>query len=248
MAYIYGKNALLEWLTSGMPAERIWLAAELNHQAAAKITALARRTGIPVSAAERHDLNRMLKHSNHQVVAAHVILPEYSRVGDIFKRAEDKAEAPLVAVLDGIQDPHNLGAIIRSAECAGFHGVIIPKDHAAGLSPAVFKASAGAAAHLPVAQVTNLARALNALKDRGVWITGADGNATRTYTEGDFSGPAAVVLGSEGKGMRRLTAEGCDFLVSIPMYGNIESLNVSVAAALLFFEMRRQRTVIAFDA
>ncbi|MBN2415378.1 23S rRNA (guanosine(2251)-2'-O)-methyltransferase RlmB [bacterium] len=243
-SYVYGKNAILEWLASGMKAERIWLADELNPQASGKITALARSAGITVTRTARHELTRLVKHDNHQGVAAAVNLPPYASLHDIFTRAAGRKEEPLIAVLDGIQDPNNLGAIIRSAEGAGFHGVIIPRDNAAGLSPAVFKTSAGAAAHLPLVQVTNVSRILKALKDKGIWITGASEKAPRPYTDIDFSGPAAVVMGSEGKGMRRLTAEACDYLVSIPMHGAVASLNVSVAAALLFFEMRRQREAL----
>jgi 23S rRNA (guanosine2251-2'-O)-methyltransferase len=180
-------------------------------------------------------------HDRHQGVAAQVEMPPYAEMDDLFHQAQKRKEAPFFALLDGVQDPQNLGAIIRSADGAGVHGSISPKDNAVGYTPAVLKASAGAAAYVPVVQVTNLVRTMNALKEAGLWLTGTDHTGDRFYTEIDYKGPLGIVMGSEGKGLRRLVLESCDFLAAIPMKGHVNSLNVSVASALMFFEARRQR-------
>ena len=165
----------------------------------------------------------------------------YASLENVFERAKSKGEKLLVAILDEIVDPHNLGAIIRTAECAGFHGVIIPKHNSAEVNATVMKTSAGAVSHIPIVQVTNLARTLNELKDQGVWIYGTSMETEKTYVDIDAKDHIGIVIGSEGEGMRRLTRENCDFLIHIPMYGAIESLNASVAAGIIFFEVRRKR-------
>jgi 23S rRNA (guanosine2251-2'-O)-methyltransferase len=174
-------------------------------------------------------------------VAARIVLPDYVEIEDILERARAANEPPLIAVLDCVQDPGNFGAILRSADGAGVHGIIIPKDNAAPLTPAVFKASAGAAAHVAIARVTNLTRAISDLQKEGLWFVATDQDAPKLYTEIDLKGPIGLVLGSEGKGVRRLVAEQCDFMARIPLRGQVSSLNVSAAAAVLFFESRRQR-------
>ena len=240
-SYIYGRNPVLEWLRAGYPAEKLLVSRELGGAALQEISKLAEAGPVPVENLPRNQLAKVAGSDNHQGVAARVTLPDYVEVDDILAIAAQRGEAPLIALLDCIQDPHNLGAILRTAEGAGVHGLLIPKDNAAPMTPAVFKASAGAAAHVAVARVTNLSRAMAELKKRGVWFTGADEEGSKLYNELDLRGPTGLVLGSEGKGLRRLVREECDFVARIPLQGKVSSLNVSVAAALLFFEARRQR-------
>ncbi len=239
--FIYGRNPVLEWLAADMPPKKILLARDLKGQAVQEIVQLAGQKKVPLQRFDRQALDKMVGHQHHQGVVAEVDKSAYVEIEGILNVAKGRSELPLVGILDGVQDPHNLGAILRSAEGAGIHGIIIPKDNAVGLTPAVVKASAGAAALMPVAQVTNLARAMDALKEAGLWLIGTDDSAQQSYLQSDLKGPVGIVLGSEGKGMRRLVREKCDFLMRIPLYGKISSLNVSVAAALVFFEARRQR-------
>jgi 23S rRNA (guanosine2251-2'-O)-methyltransferase len=166
---------------------------------------------------------------------------EYVELEDILKAAADRNEPPFVLLLDEIEDPQNLGALIRTAECAGIHGVIIPKHHSAEVNTTVAKASAGASEHLPVAKIVNVANTIEELKEKGVWVVGTDSSAAKLYTEIDYSGPLAIVVGNEGRGIRHLVKEKCDFLVKIPLYGQIESLNASVAGALVMYEAVRKR-------
>ena len=238
---IYGRNAVLEWLFSGLPVTQILVSGELHGQAIKKIHTISQQKKIPIKNVDRLQLAKITGTDNHQGIAASVKTPDYVELGDILNRARQKNEKPLIAILDGIQDPHNFGAIIRSADGAGVHGIIIPKDKAVALTPTVFKASAGAAAFVPVAMVTNIARTIDELKKTGFWVTGVDQDGDISYTKADYNGALALVLGSEGSGIRRLVRDKCDFLVSIPMHGQVNSLNVSVAAALLFFEARRQK-------
>lgn len=238
---IYGRNAVLEWLYSGLPVTQILVSSDLRGQTVKKIQSLAQQSKIQIKIIDRLQLGKITGTDNHQGVAARVITPDYVELRDILKRAEQKNEKPLIAILDGIQDPHNFGAIIRSADGAGVHGIIIPKDKSVTLNPTVIKASAGAAAFVPVTMVTNIARTIDELKKEGFWITGVDQAGDIDYTGADYNGAIALVLGSEGTGIRRLVRDKCDFLVSIPMRGKVNSLNVSVAAALLFFEARRQK-------
>jgi 23S rRNA (guanosine2251-2'-O)-methyltransferase len=239
--YIYGRNPVKEWLTTHMPVSKIFAVQESAGAIVQEIRTLAADRKIPVEMIPKMRLTQLVGHDNHQGLAIEMELPPYVEVDEILAQAAEKRQPGLFAILDGIQDPHNLGAILRTADGAGFHGVIIPKDNCVGLTPTVFKTSAGAAAHVPVAQVTNLARTMKLLKDKGLWLIGADEDAAQKYFEVDYKGPVGIVLGSEGYGLRRLVRENCDFLVSIPMFGQVNSLNVSVAAGLLFFEAQRQR-------
>ena len=191
--------------------------------------------------ADRRKLDEMSRTHAHQGVIAVAAVREYASIEDIFQRAEEQGEAPLIVLCDERSDPHNLGAVIRTAECAGAHGVVIPKRRSAGLTAIVAKTSAGAVSHIPVARVPNLTALMKELQKRGVWIFGAEMNGTTSLYEADLKGPAAIVIGSEGSGMSRLVAETCDFTVSIPMKGKINSLNASAAAAILLYEAVRQR-------
>ncbi|HHS12799.1 MAG TPA: 23S rRNA (guanosine(2251)-2'-O)-methyltransferase RlmB [bacterium] len=233
---VYGKNAVREWLEARLPARTL-----LTADASESLVNLAKKLALPVQSMSRGRLTALTGSAAHQNIALEVDLPEYRSPQNILHSAQKLGEPPLVVIFDGVQDPRNFGAVLRSADAAGVHGVVIPKQGGVSLTPAVFKTSAGAAAHVPVARVTNLTRCLEYLKEEGLWVVGACEDAPRSYAEMDFRGPAAIVLGSEGEGLRRLVREHCDFLASVPMRGRINSLNVSVAAALFFFEARRQR-------
>ncbi len=241
LAYIYGRNPVLEWLRAGFPIEKMLISRELGGAALQEIEKLAAGHKIPLERLPRHELAKAAGSEHHQGLAARISLPDYVEVAEILARAASRSEPPLIAILDCVQDPHNFGAILRSADGAGVHGVIIPKDNAAPMTAAVFKASAGAAAHVAVARVTNLSRTMDELKEQGIWFAGADEEGEKLYTELDLKGPTGLVLGSEGKGLRRLVREQCDFVARIPLRGKVSSLNVSVTAAVLFFECRRQR-------
>jgi len=191
--------------------------------------------------ADRRKLDGMSRTHSHQGVIALAAVREYASVDDILEAARAKGEPPLIVVCDELSDPHNLGAVIRTAECAGAHGVIIPKRRSAGLTAVVAKTSAGAVAHVPVARVPNIPALLKDLKKQGVWVFGTAADGTTALYDADLKGPAAIVIGSEGDGMTRLAAENCDFLVSIPMRGKLNSLNASAAAAILLYEAVRQR-------
>ena len=207
------------------------------------IASKARDKGIMVVECDRKKLDFMSQTHAHQGVIALCAVREYCTVEDIFAVAEERGEKPFVIVCDEISDPHNLGAIIRSAECAGAHGVIIPKRRSAGLTAIVDKSSAGAAEHMAIARVPNIPAAIKELKDRGLWVygTAADGQSDLWHT--DFTGSVALVIGSEGDGMGRLVRESCDFIVSLPMKGQVSSLNASAAAAIVMYEVLRQRSV-----
>jgi len=238
---VYGRNPVREVLRAGRPPRRILLATTVSRAVEQEFLALAGAYGVAIERLTPGELTKVAHTSRHQGVVAEVEPFAYARLEDILARAAEREEPLLVVLLDGVQDPHNLGAIIRSAKAAGAHGVIIPRDRAVGVTPIVEKAAAGAAAHLPIVRVTNLARTMNELKAQGIWLYGAAEDAPRLYAEADFTGPSGIVLGSEGTGLRRLTREECDFLIRIPMHGKISSLNVSVAAGILLFEARRQR-------
>jgi 23S rRNA (guanosine2251-2'-O)-methyltransferase len=237
--YVYGRNPVKEHLLAGKAIEYILLATDSHGKIIDDVVNLAVKQNIPLKRRHRDILTQKLHHSHHQGIIA--VLPEfkYSDVEDIFKVAQKHHEALFVAMLDGIQDPHNLGAIIRTADAAGVHGIIITKDHSAGITPTVEKVATGATAHVPIARVTNLARTMEELKTNGVWLYGATQNAEKSIYDITVTLPACIVLGSEGKGMRRLIKEKCDFLVRIPMFGKVDSLNVSVTAALMFYEVRK---------
>ena len=238
---IEGRNAVIEALRAGTAVDKIYLQKGETDRTLGHIASKARAAGVVVVEADRRKLDAMSRTHAHQGVIALTAVREYASVEDILRAAADRGEAPLIVVCDEISDPQNLGAIIRTAECAGAHGVVIPKRRSAGLTAIVAKTSAGAVAHMPVARVPNIPSLLKELKKQGVWVfgTAADGN-TALY-DADLKGPAAIVIGSEGDGMTRLAAENCDFLVSIPMRGKLSSLNASAAAAILLYEAVRQR-------
>ena len=240
---IEGRNAVIEALRAGTAIDKIYLQKGETDRTLGHIASKARAAGVVVVEADRRKLDAMSRTHAHQGVIALTAVREYAGVEDILRAAADRGEAPLIVVCDEISDPQNLGAIIRTAECAGAHGVVIPKRRSAGLTAVVAKTSAGAVAHVPVARVPNIPSLLKDLKKRGVWVfgTAADGN-TALY-DADLKGPAAIVIGSEGEGMTRLASENCDFLVSIPMRGKLSSLNASAAAAILLYEAVRQRIV-----
>jgi 23S rRNA (guanosine2251-2'-O)-methyltransferase len=241
-AVAYGTHAVRVLLTrSPARVHRVLVASGREAGRHAEIKALAQRAGIQVSAADDSMLDRLAEGGRHQGIVAEIA----PRAGDpetqLEEALEAAGEAPLLLVLDGVQDPHNLGACLRSADAAGVAAVIAPRDRAAGLTPVVRKVAAGAAETVPFVSVVNLARTLRELKERGIWLVGTDGETDKSVFEADFKGPTAIVMGSEGEGMRRLTRECCDQLVKIPMAGAVESLNVSVATGIVLFEAVRQR-------
>ena len=238
---IEGRNAVIEALRAGTAIDKIYLAKGDTDSALGHIANTARANGVVVVNADRRKLDDMSRTHAHQGVIAVAAVREYASIEDIFQRAEERGEAPLIVLCDELSDPHNLGAVIRTAECAGAHGVVIPKRRSAGLTAIVAKTSAGAVSHIPVARVPNLTALMKELQKRGVWIFGAEMNGNTSLYEADLKGPAAIVIGSEGSGMSRLVAETCDFTVSIPMKGKINSLNASAAAAILLYEAVRQR-------
>ena len=238
---IEGRNAVIEALRAGVHIDKIYLAKGETDAALGHIASTAREQGIVVVDADRRKLDGMSRTHSHQGVIALAAVRPYASVDDILAAAKEKGQPPLIVVCDELSDPHNLGAVIRTADAAGAHGVIIPKRRSAGLTAIVGKTSAGAVAHVPVARVPNLTACLKELKDQGVWIFGAEMNGPTSLYQADLKGPAAIVIGSEGSGMNRLVAETCDFLVSIPMFGKINSLNASAAAAVLLYEAVRQR-------
>ena len=238
---IEGRNAVLEALRAGRALDKVYIARGETDKALAHIAGLARERGVSVSDCDRRKLDTMSVTKAHQGVIAVCAVREYASLDDILALAESRGEAPFVVVCYEISDPHNLGAIIRSAECVGAHGVVIPKRRSAGLTAVVGKTSAGAAEHLPVARVANISAALQELKDRGLWVYGAAAEGSSPMWETDLTGPLALVIGSEGEGLGRLVRERCDFLVSIPLRGKVGSLNASTAAAVLMYEVLRQK-------
>ncbi len=238
---IEGRNAVVEALRAGTAIDKIYLQKGETDKTLGHIASKARAAGAVVVEADKRKLDAMSRTHAHQGVIALSAVREYATVEDILQAAETKGEAPLLVVCDELSDPHNLGAVIRTAECAGAHGVIIPKRRSAGLTAVVAKTSAGAVAHVPVARVPNLPALLDDLKKRGIWVFGTAADGTTALYDADLKGPAAIVIGSEGSGMGRLVAERCDFLVSIPMRGKLNSLNASAAAAILLYEAVRQR-------
>ncbi len=238
---IAGRNPVSEAIRSGRPIDKILVARGEKTGAVVGILAKAREKQIPVKEADRVKLDFLSGSAPHQGIIALGAAKEYSSVEDILAYAAEKGEPPFLIVLDELEDPHNLGAIIRTAECVGAHGVIIPKRRSVGLSYTVGKASAGAVEYMRVARVTNIANLLDDLKKQGVWIYGADMNGT-DYTQCDMSGACALVIGNEGKGMARLVREKCDVIVSLPMKGHINSLNASVAAGILMYHALQGRS------
>lgn len=237
---IYGRNAVTELLKSGRSVNKILFAEGTLDGSAQKIFALAKTAGVVVEFLRREKLDKLCN-GKHQGVAAFVAAADYSTVEEILSLAESRKEQPFVILLDELEDPQNFGAILRTAEAVGVHGVIIPKRRNVRLNATVFKTSAGAAEYVKVAPVTNVAQTLKHLREIGLTIVGADMNAEVDFMYADLSGAIVLVVGNEGKGMRRLTRENCDLLVKIPMVGKINSLNASAAAAVLMYEIFRRR-------
>lgn len=237
---IEGRNAVLETFRSGRSVDKLFVQADLHDGVVSSIVRLAREAGTVVSYVPKNRLDMMSETGSHQGVIAEAAAVDYVEVEDILKRAEEKGEKPFIFLLDDIEDPHNLGAIIRTANLAGAHGVIITRHHSVGLTAVVAKASAGAVNYTPVARVTNLAAVIDELKQKGIWFVCAAMDGTPMY-DVDMAGAVGIVIGNEGSGVSRLVREKCDFTASIPMKGDIDSLNASVAAGVLAFEVVRQR-------
>ncbi len=238
---IEGRNAVTEALKSGRAINKVFLADGDVDKSLGRLAAQAKDAGAVVVRIDRRKLNDMSPTGAHQGIIASVAAHEYATVEDMLALAEERGEAPLLVICDELSDPHNLGAILRSAECAGAHGVIIPKRRSVGLTAVVGKASAGAIEYMPVARVSNLTATIRDLKQRGVWIYGTAAEGASALYQTDLTGPAAIVIGNEGVGMSRIVADACDFKVSIPMKGKISSLNASASAAILLYEAVRQR-------
>ena len=237
---IVGRNAVLQALESGRTIDSVTVAQGQRGGQAGRIIDICRERKIPVKFADQRRLDRLCDGAAHQGVAAFAAAHEYAEMDDIFALAESRNESPFIVVCDSLEDPHNLGAIIRTAECAGVHGVIIPKRRSVGLSYTVGTASAGAIEYMRVARVTNIAALIDDLKSKGVWVYGADMNGT-DYQKCNFSGACAIVIGNEGKGISRLVREKCDVIVSLPMKGQINSLNASVAAGIIMYSAMKDR-------
>ena len=238
MNWITGFRAVEEALAAGRPLDRIVIARGRHGERVEAVVRLAKSRGVPLRFEERQQLDRLAGTREHQGVAALAAAKPAVELEDVLRA---KAPQGLLVLLDGIEDPHNLGAIVRTSLAAGAQGVVIPERRAAGLSDTVERASAGALAHLPVARVKNLVRAMEGIKEAGYWLVGLDERAEKNYTEVDLSGAVGIVLGREGEGLHELTRKRCDFLVSIPTAGPVRSLNVSVAAGIMLFEAVRQR-------
>lgn len=238
---VEGRNAVIELLESGKDINKIYISSGEKHGSINKIIALAKEKKVLIKEVSKQKINEMAKEYNNQGVIAIVPPFEYSDVDDILEDAKRKKEDPFIIILDGIEDPHNLGAIIRTAETAGCHGVIIPKRRAAGVNSTVAKVSAGAVEYMKIARVNNLTETIKYLKEQGIWVYGTDINAKDFYYNQNLTGPIAIVIGSEGFGMSRLVKENCDILVKIPMKGKISSLNASVSGGIVIYEVVKQR-------
>ena len=237
---IAGRNPVMEAIRSGRSIESILVAKGERSGSVVAIIAKAKQKNIPVKDVDSKKLDFLAKGVNHQGIVAQCAVKEYSALEDIFALAEERGESPFIIVLDKIEDPHNLGGIIRTAECAGAHGVIIPERRSAGLSYTVEKTSAGALEYMPVVRVKNISAVLQKLKDKGIWVYGADMDGEH-YKKINFDGAVALVIGNEGKGISPLVAKDCDVIVSLPMKGKINSLNASVAAGILMYEIADKR-------
>ena len=240
--YLYGLHAIQAVLEKAPESvSELWVDAGRHDKRIAHILDLASQTGVTVHSVAKHELDRMVPDGRHQGVVAKAAAPKVYSESELDDLLGSLPGSPFLLILDGVTDPHNLGACLRSADAAGVHAIIAPKDRAASLTPVAIKVSSGAAQTVPFVQVTNLARCLRDLKERGIWLVGLDGHAEETLFDRDLKGPLAIVMGAEGQGLRRLSKEHCDFLVKIPMVGSVESLNVSVATGICLFEALRQR-------
>jgi 23S rRNA (guanosine2251-2'-O)-methyltransferase len=243
--YIYGLHtveSVLKRTPDDVP--ELWVDSKRQDKRISHILSLAKRAGITVHAVDKRELDTLVPEGRHQGVVARAKPPRVYSDAELDKLLENLTETPFLLVLDGVTDPHNLGACMRSADAAGIQAIITTKDRSATLTPTAIKVASGAAQTVPFVQVTNLARCLRDLKERGIWLVGLDGEAEQTLYDTDLRGPLAIVMGAEGQGLRRLSREHCDFLVSIPMMGTVESLNVSVATGICLFEALRQRKTV----
>ncbi|MBQ3408222.1 MAG: 23S rRNA (guanosine(2251)-2'-O)-methyltransferase RlmB [Clostridia bacterium] len=238
---VEGRNSVIELLESGRSINKIFIANGEKHGSINKIIALAKERRIVISEIERAKINQMSQTDNNQGVIAIVPPFNYCEVDEILALAKERGEQPFILILDGIEDPHNLGSIIRTAETAGVHGIVIPKRRAASVNSTVNKVSAGAVEHMKIARVNNINETIRYLKENDIWICGTDINTNTYYYGQDFTIPIGIVIGSEGFGMGRLVKENCDFLVKIPMKGNITSLNAAVSAGIIMYEVVKQR-------
>lgn len=238
---IAGRNPVMEALRAGTIIERVVILAGVKGNAIEKIKQMAKRNRVPYVEVGKQKFRDLVSDTTTQGVVAVVGTKAYVEIEDILAMAKERNEAPFLLILDEIEDPHNLGALIRTAECAGAHGAVIPKHHAASVNQTVAKTSAGASEHLPVAKVVNIVATLDELKQKGLWIIGTDAGAEKLYTEVDYTMPIAFVVGNEGKGIRQLVKEKCDFVVKIPVFGKVGSLNASVAGALAMYEAVKKR-------
>ncbi len=238
---IMGRNTVLEALRSDRDIHKIWIAEGATKGQIQQVIAVAKENKVMIQTAPKKKLDQMVE-GNHQGVIAQVAAYQYAEIDDIFKLAESRQEDPFILLLDELEDPHNLGSILRTADASGVHGIIIPKRRAVGLTATVAKSSTGAIEHVPVARVTNLSRTIEELKERGVWIAGTDAKGSQDYRRMDGTMPLGIVIGSEGKGISRVIKEKCDFLYHLPMVAHVTSLNASVAASLLMYEVYRKRS------
>lgn len=238
--YIIGKNPVIEALKSNRDINKILVAEGSQKGQMQQVIGLAKESNVLVQFVPKKKIDQLVE-GNHQGVVAQVAAYQYAELDDLFRAAEEKNETPFFILLDEIEDPHNLGSIMRTADAVGAHGIIIPKRRAVGLTATVAKASTGAIEYIPVVRVTNMSRTIDELKERGIWIAGTDAKGKEDYRRFDGSLPLGLVIGSEGKGMGRLIRDKCDFLIHLPMAGHVTSLNASVAAALLMYEVFRKR-------
>lgn len=249
---VYGLNSVLEAVRAGRrPIDSITILESARPDRLRELVELARQKRIPVHRVPRFDLDRNLGEARHQGVVARIAAARYADADELLDELEHKigtSDPPFVIGLDGIEDPRNMGSILRTAECAGVHGVFVPERRATGLTDVVAKVAAGALEYVPVARVTNLVRLIEQLKERNIWVVGTTGDAKQLHTEWDWNQPSAIVLGNEGQGLHRLVRETCDTLVRIPLVGHLQSLNVSVAAGVLMYEAHRQRTQLRSNA
>ncbi|PWA12971.1 23S rRNA (guanosine(2251)-2'-O)-methyltransferase RlmB [Pueribacillus theae] len=241
---IMGRNPVLEALRSNREINKLWVNEGSRGGQMNELIELAKKNGVLIQFVPKQKLDRLVNQGNHQGVVASIAAYNYAGMDELFQRAEALNEAPFFLLLDEIEDPHNLGSILRTAECVGVHGIIIPKRRSVGLTAAVAKASTGAIEHVPVVRVGNLAQTMDELKERGLWFVGADAKGKQDFREADYDMPVGLVIGSEGKGIGRLIKQKCDFLVRLPMKGKVTSLNASVAAGVLMYEVLRKRSPI----
>lgn len=243
--FVAGRNSVAEVLKSGRSINKILVAKGERHGAIREIIGQARSQGLVVQEVEPAKLDQITEGVRHQGVVAMVAPVAYAEIEDILGRAQENGEQPFIVLLDELEDPHNVGAILRTSDATGVHGVLLPKRRSSPLTATVAKTSAGAVEYVPVARIGNISQTLKKLKKQGLWVVGADMDGGKNYYEADLTGPIVVVVGSEGQGMGRLTKEECDFVVRIPMKGKITSLNASVACSLLLYEVLRQRELKA---